>query len=440
LSGIPRLLLICKNRASLRMRQILLVGLFAFLLSDVMLGLGLTLGPGLSLKNAVLYVIFIGLVLEFTLGGRDPLRETWPLHSAWFLLASYATFSWLVIVLLGAHRGYDAFDGFIALKGRMIDLFLFLLVYLYGAKNMTSTMNLLRWLIIIFVIVNFVTLLDVFNIPDLGIIIDRRDGRLAGPVNEVNQYGAVLIFIIPITVSLALGSSGILRLIFSVGALIAFVLLGLTVSRGSYLGLAAGGMAGLFLAREYVHREAIVKGSAIIFLMLILVAAAIAYQNPEGFMAKFDFAGSTLYGASSGRTEFWRQALTMMSFWPFSFISGYGWHSYGTIFLGYGDPHNTYLMYWFNLGIIGLGLYLFAATWVIRYSLSSLRYLSEEVRIIAIGFIIGFLALHAALFFVQVYMPWLFIWAISGTILRLIVENRRIADSQENNATQLEAS
>ena len=41
-----------------------------------------------------------------------------------------------------------------------------------------------------------------------------------------------------------------------------------------------------------------------------------------------------------------------------------------------------------------------------------------------IGFIIGFLALHVALFFVALYTPWLFIWALTGTILRLLVDHR----------------
>ena len=112
------------------MRQFLLVGLFGILLADIMLGLGLSLAPGLSLKNAMLYVIFMALVLEFLLGNRDPLRETWPLHTAWAALAFYATFTWLAIMLLGLHRGYDVISGFIALKGQLIDLFLFLLVYL----------------------------------------------------------------------------------------------------------------------------------------------------------------------------------------------------------------------------------------------------------------------------------------------------------------------
>ena len=70
------------------MRQFLLVSLFGLLLVDMMFGLHLSLAPGLSLKNAMLYVLFMALVLEFLLGNRDSIREIWPLHGAWILLVS----------------------------------------------------------------------------------------------------------------------------------------------------------------------------------------------------------------------------------------------------------------------------------------------------------------------------------------------------------------
>jgi len=412
------------------MRQFLLVSMFAILLSDIMLGLGLTLAPGLSLKNAMLYVLFMALVLEFTMGNRDPLSEVWPLHIAWIVLISFATFTWLSITLLGLHRGYNVVQGFIALKSQLVDLFLFLLVYMYGPKDTTKTLSLLRWLIAVLVVVNVVTLIDALNIPDLGIIQDRDDGRLAGPVNEVNQYGAVLIFMIPITAGLMLGSKGMPRMVFGAGALVAFVLLGLTVSRGSYVGLAIGGVWALYLARHHVSRSAVVKGGLAVFMLILIVAAVIAYQNPEGFLDKINVAGKTLDTASSGRIDFWRQSLTMMSYWPMSFISGYGWNAYTTLFVGYGDPHNTYLNYLFNLGAIGLSLYLFIVVWIVQYAVGSLNSVSNDGKPLVIGFLMGFLSLHIALFFVGLYAPWLFIWAITGAALRLVVEDRRRLDAK----------
>lgn len=407
------------------MRQFLLVGLFSILLADIMLGLDLSLGPGLSLKNAILYVLFIALVLEFILGNRDPLKETWPLHAAWVMLAFYATFTWLTIILLGLYRGYDNIVSFIGLKGQLVDLFLFLWVYMYGPKDTSKSIKVLLWLIALLVLVNLVTLIDFFNIPDLGIISDREDGRITGPVREVNQYGAILIFVIPITVGLALSSSGALRLTFAFGSALAVVLLGLTVSRGSYVGFAIGVLFSLYLVRDYIRKEAIIKGGIAALVVITVAAVTVAVVNPEGFLGKFEIAGSSLDGISSGRIDMWRRVLTKMSYWPFSFVIGYGWDAYRSLIGIYGDPHNTYILYWFNLGLVGLGLYLFIVTWIIRFTVTSLKYVSDELKPLVIGFLSGFLALHVAAFFVLIYTPWLFIWAITGTILRVIVDDRR---------------
>ena len=409
------------------MRQFLLVSLFSILLADVMLGLGLSLAPGLSLKNAMLYVLFMALVLEFLLGNRDPMREFWPLHSAWALLAFYATFTWLAIILLGLHRNYDNIGSFIALKGQLVDRFLFLLVYLYGPRDKTKTVDVLRWLIFVLVLINLVTLIDAFNVPDLGIITDREDGRITGPIKEVNQYGAILIFIIPVTAGLLFGNSVWSKLLFGFGTMIAFVLLGLTVSRGSWVGLTIGTLISLYLVRDHVRRASIIKGGLAVLVVVTIAAVSVAVLNPEGFFAKFDFAGANLDGISSGRIDVWQRLLTMMSYRPLSFLVGYGWDAYRTLIGIYGDPHNTYLLYWFNLGIIGLGLYVYIVIWTIRFTVTSLKFISLELKPLVIGFITGFVAVHVALFFVTLYTPWLFIWAVAGAILRIIVDDRRIS-------------
>ena len=407
------------------MRQLLLVSLFGIVLADVMLGLGLSLAPGLSLKNAMLYVLFTALILEFVLGDRDALRETWPLHGAWVLLIFYASFTWLAIVLLGLHRGYSSVPSFIALKSQLADIFLFLLVYLYGPKDALKSVKVLQWLVGLLVLVNLITFVDFLNILDLGIINERSDGRLTGAVREVNQYGAVLIVLIPLTVGLMLGSSGALKLLYASGAAMAVVLLGLTVSRGSYVGLVVGGMLALYLARHHVRKQAIVRGGIVAVVVVAVAALSVAIVNPEGFLDKFSFSGLNMNEVSSGRLDVWRRLLTKMSYWPVSFLTGYGWNAYRALIGIFGDPHNTYLLYWFNLGLIGLSLYVFIAIWIVRYVTKSLNYISEGLKPLVIGFVAGFMAVHVAVFFVAIYTPWLFIWALAGTTLRIIVDDRR---------------
>jgi O-antigen ligase len=244
-------------------------------------------------------------------------------------------------------------------------------------------------------------------------------------VREVNQFGAILIFMIPVTVGLAMSSSGTLKLLFAAGAALAGVLLVLTVSRGSYVGFVLGGTGALYLVRDHIRKQSIIKGAIIGAVVLTIAVIALVLLNPEGLMKKFDVGGATLDGMSSGRLDVWQRLLTMMSYWPVSFVTGFGWNSYRVLIGIFGDPHNTYLLYWFNLGLIGLGLYLFIVGWVVKFSVSSLRYLRTSTKPLVIGFVVGFIALHIAISFVLVYSPWPFIWAITGTILRVIVDERR---------------
>lgn len=416
------------------MRQFLLVILFVILLGDIMFGLGLSLAPGLSLKNAALYILFSALVLEFLLTDRDVLRETWPLHGAWVLFVFYAFFTWLTIFLLGLHRGYNGIESFIYLKSQLADLFLFLLVYLYGPKDTQSAVRLLRALVTVLVLINVLSFIDYLNIPDLGIIGERHDGRLTGPVQEVNQYGSILIFLIPVTIGLMFASTGIPRLIFAVGGTMAVVLLGLTVSRGAWVGLLVGGSLALYLVRDYVRRDLIIRGGLVAVLVVVVTAVSLAVVNPEGFASKFSFSGDAdLNSISSGRVDVWTRVLTKMSYWPVSFITGYGWNSYRTLIGIYGDPHNTYLLYWFNLGIVGLSFYVFIVLWTISYAVKSLKLISAELKPLVIGFIIGFTAIHVGMFFSVLYTASLFIWAMVATMLRVIADDRarmRIAAAQ----------
>ena len=277
------------------------------------------------------------------------------------------------------------------------------------------------------VLVNLITLIDVLNVPNLGIISERTDGRVTGPVQEVNQYGAILIFIIPLTAGLAMSSLGTMRFIYMFGTALAAMLLALTVSRGSFVGLFVGGLAAIWLAREHVHKRAIQRGAVIVIIGLIIAGIAVFMYNPEGVLKKLDFEGADINSISSGRLDVWGRVLTMMSYEPITFLTGYGWDSYKTLIGIYGDPHNTYLLYFFHLGLIGLLTYSFIAIWTVRFTVKSLKYIRPDRKPMVIGFLAGFMSVHVAIFFVLLYQPWLFMWAITGSMLRVIVDERHEA-------------
>ena len=193
----------------------------------------------------------------------------------------------------------------------------------------------------------------------------------------------------------------------------------------------------MIAVRQHITKKALRRGILISAAAVALVAAAVAIHDPEAFTQRFDVsAAASIDRMSSGRTDTWSRALTMMSQAPTTVITGFGWHAYATLFLGYGDPHNVYLQYLFNLGLIGLSLFLFIIVWVYRFTLKGLKNADAQTRPLFIGFLMGWLAVLGSVFFVGLYLPWLFIWACTGTIVRLLIEVNRGANSNNAGATR----
>ena len=69
--------------------------------------------------------------------------------------------------------------------------------------------------------------------------------------------------------------------------------------------------------------------------------------------------------ASSGRTDIWMQAINEMMANPITLITGFGWNVYSTMPTVFA-MHNTYLDQWFNLGLLGVGVYVFIIYLTIR--------------------------------------------------------------------------
>src|SRR5690242_4266880 len=98
----------------------LFVLLVTLLIASDFLGHNPGLGPGLSLKNAMLYLIAMGLIFRMTLAGNFKLRMP-GLHMAWGLWIGYAILTWLAAALVIHYRGYDVLQSAIGLKSDLID-------------------------------------------------------------------------------------------------------------------------------------------------------------------------------------------------------------------------------------------------------------------------------------------------------------------------------
>lgn len=280
-----------------------------------------------------------------------------------------------------------------------------------------------KYIIWIIVLGNVITLIDVYNIPDLGIIHERADGRVSGPLGQSNQYAAFLILFLP---SLALASwrgVGLTRLFYILGLLASIAVLLLTTSRGAIIGLAGGIILGTLYLRSFIRPGQFMKTAMVVAILGALVLIAVSYQYSDLLYARFvDQTGAEdIRYISSGRTDIWIQTLSMQMENPVTFLIGYGWNTYDVLRDFRYATHSTYINYLFNLGIIGLGLFFILVGNVIRTTKKGVQNSDVLIQTQLIAFLFGFLSLLIHLFFVDLYKPWFFIWAYIGLMMRLAI-------------------
>lgn len=426
------------------MRRHFLLLLFAILLLSEMFGWKLGVSQGFSIKNAFLYGFFLLILVERLAPGasKDPLltKIHWPFIS----LILVAGISWAFTDLRTNVPNYSREDRLIALKSTLADFYLFFIVYYYGVRNLQDAIALAKNILVLVFASNVITVMDMYNIPDLGIIkqmeSESNRGRLMGPIGEPNQYAAFLAFFFPSYIALALAKSRgtLVRNVYVSASVVTLISLLLTGSRGGIFGFIAGAAWGYWLIRGKVRLKATFKVIALA-LPVVGVAIAIAAVNYSGLLINRIAAtvqAGNASAASAGRTWIWQSGLSVMVDHPISFITGMGWHTFapyvGTV------PHNTYLWYFFNLGAIGLILYLVILRNVLKLTREAVNGASIDGDMLLIGFLFGFAALLVSVFFVDLFAPWYFIWAYAGIMARVAVQMNAEARQQRERVPKVE--
>src|SRR6185312_16019971 len=115
----------------MRFLFVLLIGILAA--SDI-LQTGMSMGPGLSVKNALLYPIALGLIFRMALTGRFRMRLP-AVNVAFILWMGYAFLTWIACVTMIHYPGYNAIEQGIELKSMLIDSSLFFFTFFYGMEG-----------------------------------------------------------------------------------------------------------------------------------------------------------------------------------------------------------------------------------------------------------------------------------------------------------------
>ena len=230
------------------MRRTILFALFALLFTADTLGIDLMLVRGLSAKNIVLYLFLFGIMLDSILDTKPTKIELPDLHLPFIALIVYSLITWVfftranILELSYQAKGghFSEFKNLTQIKSlphRPVRVPRGLLLWGRHDRRFPlghETYHLAHHRR------NVLTLIDAFNVPDLGIIHQRDDSRVSGPLGESNQYAAFALLFLPIMAILAIISRGAGRVGYVFGALATFTVIILTTSRGAIVGLTLG--------------------------------------------------------------------------------------------------------------------------------------------------------------------------------------------------------
>ena len=401
----------------------LLLWAFVGLMADRMFGWQMNLAPGVSLKNALLYSILLLIGLQAARRRQRVVIDLPPVHLFFGLLILIAFLSWAANVLVGMYVDYPALPGLMTWKSEPLDHYLFFLLFFLGVRSEQEFLWLQKWILFFVAMASVATVLDAYDMPDLGFIDTRHDGRVQGPLGQANDYGIFLATFLPIILARVFTETGAWRGYFAVGAAATAWALLLTVSRGSYLSLILGSICSAYMLRQHLNPRMVRRFVAMAVLALLGAVLVLGDQYIELILERTIKTAETgdAFQMTSGRLWIWSRALDIMVDSPLSFITGYGWNT-TTYVLGI-TMHSRYMNYLFELGIFGLMTFMALLTSVMYWTRRAIieGRADHQLRPALVGFCFGFMTLCFGLIGGNVYSPWYFVWAYTGIALRAAV-------------------
>jgi hypothetical protein len=399
--------------------SVLLSSLMALVIAQQVFALPLSLAPGMSLENALLYIAATALAFKFAVQ-RNFQFELRGLHTAFAVLIGYAALSIPAVALLQPFDGYRPLPAVLAFKSRLVDHFVFFAVFFYGLRGTRSALNVLKALLVMTAVANLIALLAAWGFVEAPGLVDRDDGRIQGVMGESNQSAAFIAAFLPALVAMSFTTKGPARLMWIGGATVSAAAMTISASRGGFLATIVTTLWGLYYFRRHISGRAIaiatIVGGLVLLIMLPIIASRYGFLLFSRVVE--DSTSSNLAGASSGRLVIWATALNAMAEAPLSFLTGYGWNAYEVMPFRY-NTHNHFVSLWFDLGLVGLISGTAVLVIAMKSAIRAVPHASNMYRPILMAFAIGALAITIATFFVNLYTPWLWFWAYAGLALRI---------------------
>ena len=399
------------------------VFLITLLIASDFLGHNPGLGPGLSVKNGMLYVIAMALMFRIALSGQFKLRLP-GLHLAWGMWIGYAILTFFAAWLVIHYRNYDVVQSAIALKSDIIDSAIFCFVVFYGVENEKDFRTVMTALMAAMGLSSVLTLTDLVGLTSLGTKLGESGAeadRVFGAFGHANETGALLALMLPGVIAMTFSTRGFWRLFWIGSSVATAAVFILTVSRGAYVGIAVGYPIALLMFRHLMPPGRIATWILAGITLAVVGAAVLSIADPRAAAAisdrVFGIGSMGMSEASSGRTDIWMQALNEMMANPVTLVTGFGWNVYSTMPTIFA-MHNTYLDQWFNLGLPGLGAYVFITWLTVKTAKQAAELAAPPLRGDLIAYVFGMLGLAVSVFFGNLYTSKPYIWMYVGLTMR----------------------
>jgi hypothetical protein len=409
--------------------RFLLSALILLLVICHIFSLDLSLAPGLSAKNAVLYIA-ASLIAFRLVVSRDFHMEMGKFVSVYLAFITYAIATWLVAGLFIEYKSYSLLQSGISLKSNLVDPLIFFLAFFFGTRNSEDAIKILKVILIGGVLMHLATLGDAFHIYSLGNYEEpETNGRMGGPLGEANTYGDFIAMFFPPLCAAMIMARGWARLWWAVSIALSMTALLTTASRAAFVAVLLSSAIGAYVLRRYLPAEKILPWLAKaaaggLILVSVIFAASKDFKQLlyERLIGESQAVG--VANLSSGRTEFWSDMFERMMSHPLSLFTGFGWDTYGTMGFLY-QSHNYYLSLWFNLGLPGLILGVTLFVILLSTARRAIGTADAASQPYLIAFVFTIYATLIAVFFGELFTPWPYFWAYAGLLMRVAANANR---------------
>ena len=401
-----------------KIKLILLIGFVLEILAETGFGFDRVIFTGFSLKNVILLILILAVLFSGSKSKiatmRKRLRFTGAIHRNYALYTFMVLLATAVSVITGLTKNYDLAQAVISIKSVIIDPYLVFLIFLLYPDDRREYEKLLMMCIISISILSALTILASAISPGMFFGLDNDSARPNGPLGEPNQTAAVLSMVLVMSLAMAM-QPGRYRLVWICCVVFLF---GCILESGSRGGLLATLLAiPIFL---FSIRRTMGPGKKLMTLLTMVIGGILTWiLLPDRVhdlilsrLGILDTSHIDWFKASAGRTYLWAAAWDK---WLESPLIGYGWRGFVTMM---GNPtHNSFLEVLISSGPLGLIFYiLIFKNLAILFKKSGKRGIKKE-RIIINGYLGSIIALIVAIFFVNLYTPWLVVWAFIGLMM-----------------------